>query len=229
MNNAKRLPDAYDKSVGSNLYNLLQLLHLLDVDIRSDLSSILEDRNIENATGATLDAYGEMVGVKRNCSADENYRTRIIARISTLIVDSDINSVLSAIARTFDVDVSDIVISESGTNVTIQGLTMGLLNSSSCQCSEITEMIKGFIPAGVSLGPVTYKGSLEISEGRHWWSGDAETINNYPVLYYAWCYNRAKRDFGLKGHGEVPDTFADITGEETTGYFNGGTLSVRST
>lgn len=230
MNNARKLPDAYNKTVGSNLYNLLQLLNLLDIDLKSDLKSILQSRNIENATGATLDAYGEMVGVKRNYASDENYRTRIIARISTLTVDSDINSVLSAISRTFGIDVSDIKISDGETSVTIQGLTLDLVNKTSCNCHEICEILNGFIPVGVTLEPVVYAGTLLVVSSRL--LGSSELATEYPILYPAWSFSMDEyeyrgRDVGLSGHGEVPSIFATFS-ETTSGDFVGGTLSMRS-
>lgn len=227
MNNARKLPDAYNKTVGSNLYNLLQLLNLLDIDLKSDLKNILQSRNIENATGATLDAYGEMVGVKRNCASDENYRTRIIARISTLTVDSDINSVLSAIARTFGIDVSDIKISDGVASVTVQGMTIDLVNTTSCKCSEVDEILRSFIPVGVTLEPVVYAGTLLVNNSRI--LGSSELATKYPILYPAWSFSMDEyeyrgRDVGLSGHGEVPSIF----GTTTSGDFAGGTLSMRS-
>lgn len=227
MNNARKLPDAYNKTVGSNLYNLLQLLNLLDIDLKSDLKRILQSRNIENATGATLDAYGEMVGVKRNCASDENYRTRIIARISTLTVDSDINSVLSAIARTFNMDVSDIKIIDGDSAVTIQGITTDLVTS--CSSNEVAEILKSFMPAGVTLNPFNYGGTLILTENKIELGFHSD---DYPYLYMAWQegkYASISYNYGmeicLSGHGEVPFGFG---GSTESGDFEGGKLAYRS-
>lgn len=227
MNNAKKLPDAYAKNTDSNIYKLLQLVNLLHNDLRIDLQSIDESRDIQNATGRTLDKYGEMISVSRGGATDEQYRTKILSQIARYVTESDCNSVISAIAHIFDVPVTDISIIEGDMNVEILGLTMEMLEKSGYKSREIEAMIRGVIPIGVEMSSPKYAGTLMImEEGKT--VGDT-FVQNYPVLGPALWYGSLAQNIGtgLSGERDIPESWISV-GVDPTGTFEGGTLGILS-
>lgn len=238
MNNAKRLPDAYAKNTDSNIYRLLQLVNLLYNDLKIDLKSIDETRDIQQATGKTLDKYGEMVNVSRGGATDEQYRTKILSQIARYVTESDCNSVISAIAHIFDAAETDISIIEDDMKVEILGLTIETLEKSGYKSREIEAMIRGIIPIGVEMSPPKYAGTLEIIDYISFRRPSDEAFNeladNYPVLFFAWqrgqsAYAGSGNDTGLSGHGEVPESFKSLWGivnYQASGDYAGGSLGM---
>lgn len=227
MNNAKRLPDAYAKNTDSNIYKLLQLVNLLYNDLKIDLKCIDKSRDIHEATGKTLDRYGEMISVSRGGATDEQYRTKILSQIARYVTESDCNSVISAIAHIFDVPVTDISIIEDDMKVEILGLTMEMLEKSGYKSREIEAMIRGLIPIGVEMSPPKYAGTLRIVTEK-------DTVSpgygNYPVLFPARFFGDTQFDSGtgLSGYGEIPDAWAEYAMFFKDGYYEGGTLGMLS-
>lgn len=239
MNNAKRLPDAYAKNTDSNIYKLLQLVNLLYNDLQIDLKCIDKSRDIQQATGKTLDRYGEMISVTRGGATDEQYRTKILSQIARYVTESDCNSVISAIAHIFDVAEAEMSIIEGDMKVEILGLTMEMLEKSGYKSREIEAMIRGLIPIGVEMSPPKYAGTLKVIESRffHRPSDDAfnELVDKYPILFFAWEQGQqdyaAGKTTGLSGHGEVPESFKKLWGiinYHTSGDYAGGTLGMLS-
>lgn len=228
MNNTKRLPDAYAKNTDSNIYKLLQLVNLLHNDLKIDLQSIDESRDIQNATGRTLDKYGEMINVSRGGATDEQYRTKILSQIARYVTESDCNSVISAIAHIFDVPVTDISIVEGNMTVDIFGLTMEMLEKSGYKSREIEAMIRGLIPIGVEMSPPKYAGTLKILSDEEIDRMDVSLRVSYPVLYPAWVHGHIYHgvyDRGLSGDYDVPEEWTFLLSQTT---FEGGTLGILS-
>lgn len=228
MNNAKKLPDAYAKNTDSNIYKLLQLVNLLYNDLQIDLKCIDKSRDIHEATGKTLDRYGEMISVTRGGATDEQYRTKILSQIARYVTESDCNSVISAIAHIFDVPVTNISIIEEDMKVDILGLTMEMLEKSGYKSREIEAMIRGLIPIGVEMSPPKYAGTLKIVTEKD--TVSANFIERYPVLFPARYYGDARTDSGtgLSGYGEIPDDWAEFAMFFENGIYEGGTLGILS-
>ena len=231
MNNTKRLPDAYAKNIDSNLYRLLQIANLLFTDTKCDLISISESRDLYNVSGKTLDYYGEMLGESRNGLTDEQYRTKILNRIGRYISGSDCNSFINSVSQMLGIEQSDISVSEGKMSVTINGLTMQILDNSGYKSHEIEEMIKGLMPVGVEINRPMYSGTLLILNENDKTGFSPE--NNYPVLFPAWYRGQQElwnyRDVGLSGNGKVPDSWAATAwGTKSEGTYEGGTLGILS-
>lgn len=237
MNNAKRLPDAYAKNTDSNIYKLLQLVNLLYNDLNIDLKCIDKSRDIHEATGKTLDRYGEMINVSRGGATDEQYRTKILSQIARYVTESDCNSVISAIAHIFDVAETEMSIIEGDMKVEILGLTMEMLEKIGYKSREIEAMIRGLIPIGVEMSPPKYAGTLkilsdeEIEANRSYANSFS---SQYPVLHAAWVanfYNLGVNtyDTGLSGYGKVPEKWKGWGAWYWySGTFEGGTLGILS-
>lgn len=225
MNNISKLPDAYAKAEDSNNYKMLELANQLYSDLQKDLQDIKDLRNIQQATGKTMDRYGAMVGQSRNGSTDEQYRVKIMNKISSMISSSDYNSVKNNICQMLDIDSSSIQLVEGELSVAIYGLTLELIESTGLSSEQIYDMIKKVLPAGVGLARLQYKGTLLVVM----YSGSTGSTQ-YPQLFPAWKDGQKAfadgKDIGLSGYGEVPSSFKDeYPTYKTTGTYVGGTLS----
>ena len=235
MNNAKKLPDAYKKQIGSNLYNVLQLANLLDSDYKSDLQSIAESRNLHSAYGKTLDNYGAMFGVDRQSATDEQYRTKILNQIALYTANSDVNSLVNSISLMLDTEKTELTINEWDLLIRVGGLTMAMLENTGYKSNEISSMIKRLLPVGVKLMPPQYEGTLHLFQYNKFPWASSPTYNNAPTLFSAWVIGQeelqAGNDIGLSGYGEVPTNWGNFfvtKGYQTSGTYEGGTLGILS-
>lgn len=165
MNRAKKLPDAYAKSIDSNNYKLLQLANLLYTDLKCDLTSIFELRNLQHAFGKILDEYGRMVGLNRNGLNDEQYRIKIYNQIGKQRSTGNCNDAIRLIAQTLGVEVDSFSLIEKGdATISITGLTTDVLEQSGFDVRELREIIDGVLPIGVAIDEMTFEGTFEFGE-----------------------------------------------------------------
>ena len=245
-NNISKLPDAYNKLTGGNLYNLLQLALYTSSIAVEDFQDIDSSRDLSSAQGATLDYYGAMVGEPRNGATDTQYLTKIMNRMSLNVAGTDVNGVIKAIAQTLSVPASAISLTEGNCNVQVNGLTIAIAENSGYSVEEINAMIEGLLPIGVGLLDTIYAGTLLISD-----TTPTAILEDYPVLFPAWYLSQREyvlrgNDVGLKGAGTVPNAFLAVgagvaptddepwyenigtDGMEATGTYSGGTLAILS-
>lgn len=229
--NVGMLPDSYAKDIESNNYKLLQLLSTLYSNLQEDLQDISDAKDIENATGATLDQIGAMAGVSRNGETDPQYRLSILARVAALATTGTCNSTIARIEQMLGMESGSISIIEPtnvSASVSVIGLTTELLQNSGYTTGQIESFIKSVIPAGVTLFPPTFAGTLRIIDRDL-----NPKLSNYPTLYKAWLQGQidyvAGNERGLKGTADVPEIFAQTAGNpdfSTTGTYTGGTLGI---
>lgn len=190
-NGAKYLPDSFKKSTDSTNYKLLQLLHLAELDAKADFNSIIEYRNIKNAYGKTLDRYGEMVGISRNGATDEQYRLKIRGKLARMASDGTCNKIISLTADMVGVEPESISIKENDMSIAIKGITLDALENTGCKSAEITSAIAETLPAGVSLEPPVYAGTLGImgkvetyEDGTQKYTVSYDENGNYQYFLY---------------------------------------------
>lgn len=242
MNQTKKMPDAYNKSIDSNLYKLLQLVNLVQEDFRADMLSIAETNDLNKAYGYTLDLYGDLLKVSRSGATDEQYRIKILNQIAVNTANTDCNSIINTITQMFGVENGNISIVEGDLQIYIKGLTIEMLKNSGYTSKEITNMLKKLSPIGVALSEPVYAGTLVVDSDEIYPA--PPVASGYPVLYQAWKNGQIKQgadgsytvsyDTGLSGYCEVPETWRDSLPDAikeqviTTGDFEGGTLGLIS-
>lgn len=245
-NNIVKLPDAYNKNISSNLYMLLSLAYLVSSGLQTDLNDIWNSRDINTAYGATLDNYGEMLGVQRNGATDDQYRTNLLNKISQNVSGSDTNSVINGIALMLNTDAKNISIIEYDMSVKIVGMTLEMIEARGYSPVEINAMIENILPIGVGMERTIYGGTLLISG-----TSPTAILADYPQLFPAWYLSQREYvlhgdEVGLSGAGTVPDAFLQVgagnapteaepwyenigtDGMETSGTYDGGTLGILS-
>lgn len=163
----KNLPDAYYKASSSNNAKILDIEHDAMGILRDAATAIDDSLDIDNAYGATLDLYGEMIGQDRGKTTDEQYRVLIKNRIVRNFSNADYNSVVRAICSTFSCEPTDIVLTEldEPCKLKLGGLPISKLVESNIDIDTAVQIVYGLMPAGVQLEGVDFSGTFEFSGG----------------------------------------------------------------
>ena len=183
---AKNLPDAYRKDPASVNSRILRIEKYAMDDLRAMLRSIDDSLDLNLATGATLDLYGEMIGQKRGKATDVQYRALIKMQIVRSHVNGDYNSVVELLAMILGCSPSEIVLTEDDNSVRVDSLPFEKLNEMALDASTVTQIIKEIIPIGIYLESVSFAGTFEFSDGTELvydaaagFADDAQTIGGY--------------------------------------------------
>ena len=187
----KNLPDAYYKASSSNNAKILDIEHDAMGILRDAVTAINDSLDIDNAYGATLDLYGEMIGQDRGKTTDEQYRVLIKNRLARNCSNADYNSVVRAICATFACGPSDIVLTEldEPCKLRLEGLPITQLVESNLSIDAAVQIVFGLMPAGVQLESVDFSGTFEFSGGTELvydeesgFADDEQTIGGYLGL-----------------------------------------------
>lgn len=162
-NHVKNLPDAYKKTPTSNNAKLLDMEKFITDLLREEVKAVCDSLDIELATGATLDLYGEMLGQDRGAATDEQYRALIKSRIIRNLSGADHNSIVNAICITFGCNPSDILLTETDEKceVTLEGIPFDAINRINIDANTAVQIIKTLMPAGVSFKSLSFHGTFE--------------------------------------------------------------------
>lgn len=88
----ERLPDAYNKNEGSNIYKMVKLAADQLQDGEDTLQLIHDWRDVDQAQGAALDKLGKDVGEPRQGLDDEAYRKRVKIKIRANLSGGEIET-----------------------------------------------------------------------------------------------------------------------------------------
>lgn len=162
-NPVKNLPDAYRKTADSNNRKLFDVeQHAMD-RLRADIRAVYNSLDIEQATGKTLDMFGDLFDQPRGVATDEQYRVMIKARIIRNLSGSDHDSIVRAISAAFGCNPSEVLLVEpDGTcSVRLENLPFEKLNSSGIDAITAVQIVARMIPAGVQLESLNFSGTFE--------------------------------------------------------------------
>ena len=168
MNNVKRLPDAYLKRYGdgskSNHAKMLELNELQRDEFKEVMTQVLESLDIDKATGATLDKFGETVNQKRGSLNDEQYRVMLRFKIAKLLNKGDYNSLMYLACFLLECAYGDLVIQDVGNaTVEIVSLPLAVPLEAGFTFSQVIEMVKELLPCGVNVAEANFVGTFELS------------------------------------------------------------------
>lgn len=148
-----------------NNYKLLNINEQAVEDVKSDLWAIFDARDIENATGRTLDLIGEMVGQKRGAMTDEQYRYVIRTKVGMNTAQGTYESAMETLTRIFNCTPKDIVIldgEESGWLV-VQKFPLEVLVNAGFTSLQAVDFIKRVAPVGVKVSAENFQGTFEFA------------------------------------------------------------------
>ena len=163
---AKNLTDAFLKPSESNNYKILEIERVQTEAYIEDLHNIYEMLNIDVAFGATLDRYGERVGISRGTATDEQYRVMIKAKIMRTLGNGTYPSVIKSLCATFNSEVAETDVVESDIPCTVDNVIMPFraLQESGMTIAQIMELIESLFPITVTLGVLDLTGTFEFSD-----------------------------------------------------------------
>lgn len=166
MNNVKRLPDSYAKSASSNNHKLLNLNEQATADAKTDLWAIYDAKDIQNATGRTLDHIGELVVQKRGTMTDDQYRYVILTKAGMNTGQGNYESVMDTITRTFNCTAQDVIILDGNNSceVVVQKFPLDVLVKAGFTSAQAVEFIKKVLPIGVSVSATNFQGTFEFAD-----------------------------------------------------------------
>ena len=164
-NLVKNLPDVYRKTADSNNAKILQIEKRAMDKLREAIQAIDDSLDLDKATGATLDMYGDMVGQPRGKAIDSQYRLLIKTRIIRNLANGDYNGIVNLLSLIFGCSPTEIVLTELSEpcKVRMEALPIERLNAMVINVNMAVQIIKELLPVGVILESAEFSGTFEFS------------------------------------------------------------------
>lgn len=163
---AENLPDAFAKDKDSNNYKLLLVeKHIYDA-INTMLQSVYNILDIDNATGTTLDMYGERLNLKRGAATDAQYLIRLKAKIAQNFSDGSRDSIAKALAYVLSTTTDRIKLKCDTEKNTVQvaDIPLKTLTDAGFSGDEIMSILNSLLAQGVTTSQTHFSGTFEFSD-----------------------------------------------------------------
>jgi len=105
---SRRLPSTYSRLTNSSLFRLFRIIGAEFAQVREALTSTERYRDVDQATGKTLDLLGANVAQSRGQVSDNTYRGLIKAKIARNLSPGDIDSIKRIVSVMLSVPVSEV-------------------------------------------------------------------------------------------------------------------------
>lgn len=194
LNHVKNLPDYYSKSENSNNFKILSIEKYAVDDLQTDITDVWNSLDINNATGATLELYGEMLNQPRGVATDAQYLYMIKSKIMRNLSGGDYLSVIKSICMTFDCAPSEVLILEKEEPCVVElvVLPLNVINRAGLTTRQTVAMIKELLPVGITLESFLFEGTFTFSLSESEYDEDAgfapseddQTIGGYLGILY---------------------------------------------
>lgn len=165
-NHAKNLPDTYRKDVNSNNYKILETERDACEVLRKTLNEVYGILDIDNATGETLDMYGERIGQPRGNTTDEQYIILLKAKIMRNLSNGSYKGVCRAVCATFACRENSIKFEDVYAKCTVRATVfpMNEINEAGFTAAQALAIIKSLLPVCVTLEPIVVDGTFEFAD-----------------------------------------------------------------
>ena len=175
LNLSNNLPDTYRKDVDSNNYKILAIERDSVGKIDDTLAQITKILDIDTAEGAVLDLYGEEIGQVRGAATDAQYRIMLKAKATRNLSNGTYQSIVNAMAITFNCDKSEIKFEDAGTPCTVNVTVFPVseINEAGFTTNQATAIIKSLLPVCVTLNPISVGGTFCFADGEGEYDNDA--------------------------------------------------------
>lgn len=149
----------------SNNFKILEIERTANNDLRSILADIQSILDINNATGATLDMYGEKYGQARGKASDAQYRIMIQSRINRNWCNGSYKNIVDAISLTFGCSINDILLEETSPMVIeVKNLELSKVEEAGFETNQVYQIIKSLLPTATELQSVFIDGTFMFGE-----------------------------------------------------------------
>lgn len=175
LNHAKNLPDTYRRDKDSNNYKILEIERDAVSQLNSMLNQVYDITDLENATGKTLDLYGEKIGQDRGKATDEQYRILLKAKAARNLVNGSYKTICDAMCATFGCDASAIKFEDMNTPCHIEATEFPFVKIAEAgfTASQAMAIVKSMLPICVTLEPMLVEGTFEFSDSEGEYDEDA--------------------------------------------------------
>ena len=166
----KNLPDAYRKTTpDSNNYKILEIERAECDILRETIQAIDAILDLDNATGKTLDLYGERVGQARGVADDAKYLLMIKAKILRNLTDGSHVSLIDVLCQMFSCEPSEIhIVDDDGPcTVKIVNMPIGVIVRAGFTASQTLSIIKSLLPVCVTITSFMFEGTFEFSDSEN--------------------------------------------------------------
>lgn len=163
------LTDNYNKRPDSNIGKLFKVIADELQALKDTINKIEEYRDIDIATGQTLDKIGGNIKQYRGAATDEIYRILIKSKTARNISTGDINTIIRVVAQSINADPSEISIVEmydDATNpepaaIKLMEIPLGRINEVGLSSLQFGRMISKTLGAGISIKEIRLEGTFE--------------------------------------------------------------------
>lgn len=157
------LPDVYRKDTDSNNYKILNIQKIEVDGIKSDTEDVYNTLDLDQATGKTLDLYGDMLGQARGYATDDQYRIMIKSRIVRNLMTGSLDSIITAGCLMFGCDPNEMHIVEDSSPVAVKiiSLPYRVINYVGLSASQVIELIIKLVPVGITVKSAELQGTFE--------------------------------------------------------------------
>lgn len=196
MISVEHLPDCYRKDPDSNNYKLLELGRQGMETLREDIGTVMAALDINQASGKTLDLYGDMLQQRRGQLNDEQYRYMLLARIGRNTVQGDYNSIMTTAVLMLSshpgaITMNDFELEEGERpcEVRLTKFPVQVLLNAGFSSRQAVAMIESLLPLCVTLSADNFDGTFEFADTDRNYDaaagfGDiAQTVGGYLGLY----------------------------------------------
>lgn len=170
----RRLTDAYTKNTDSNIGKVLLILSEQIDDVNDSFVAIENYRDLNQATGETLDLIGKSIGQPRGQATDEVYRILIRARIARNASDGTTDKIILALSLALNTDPSNVRVSELMDGGSYEPATVGLVNlpldallNAGMTASQFGMLMQRIVASGVRVATVDLTGTFQLSENAN--------------------------------------------------------------
>ena len=163
-----RLLSVYSAKPDSNIAKLISILAAELEKVKSTFGKIDEWRDIEKATGRTLDLIGSNVNQHRGVTTDEIYRILIKAKIASNLSTGDIDTIIEVLSIALDTDPGEIVLQEeeNGAAISIVKIPITRLNEVGMSGAQFGMLVKKVVAAGVKVQQVELSGTFSFASSN---------------------------------------------------------------
>jgi hypothetical protein len=167
--NVKRLPDAYKKTQDSNNAKLLSINERIIERLEAVLEQVDNSADIYQATGITLDYYGDIVGQRRGNLNNEKFRLMILSRVAVNTSGVDYVTIMDNVIRILGCNLEDVSIIEmqdhdEPATLKVTAFPYEILGRAGFTSRQAVEMIGRLMPIGVKLIAQELQGTFEFAE-----------------------------------------------------------------
>src|ERR1044072_5972294 len=166
----RRFTDAYNKDPESNLGKLISIMHSQMAVLDNTLQEIDKRRDINYASGETLDRIGTNVVQDRGAATDEIYRVLIKSKIARNFSTSDTNTIIQVLSLALDAEPNEIKIKAKWNDpeepepaaIRLIKVPTRRLNEVGISPVQFGQIIQQTVAAGVRVAEIELTGTFSV-------------------------------------------------------------------